>query len=212
MQPLTVNPTGVYLPFLDRAAAGIPLAAELDAYRNRPDVVVLGLPRGGVAVARTVAAELNVFLQFLPVRKVHFAGYKTPIGAVADGGVEVWNWHRFRGLLPGHAVVSNAMMKARNELDDLKHSYGGDDVPIDLAGRCVIIVDDGLETGSSMRAAIATVRAQGAATVIVAIPVAPPEVVKAMRAECDGIICLTMPEPFHDLGQYYLDYAYPRSC
>lgn len=212
MQPRAVNEMVVNLPFRDRAAAGIALLAQLDAYRNRSDVVVLGLPRGGVPVAKTVAEGLGVAIDLLAVQKIRLPGFKTPIGAVADGGVEIWNMHRLRGLLPGHAIVSKAITTARNDLEDLKHSYDGDFSRIDLAGRCVIIVDDGIETGTTMRAAIKTVRARGAASVIVAVPAAPPDVVDTLCSECDEIVCLTTPQPFHDLGQYYLDYAYPSSC
>ncbi|MEX2488527.1 MAG: phosphoribosyltransferase family protein [Pseudomonadales bacterium] len=188
------------------------MSAQLGAYCNRSDVIVLGLPRGGVPVAKTVAEELGVCLGWLAVQKIRLPGFRPPIGALADGGVEVWCMDRLRGLLPGHAVVLKAMAKARDELEGLKHSYGGDHSHADLTGRCVIIVDDGIETGTTMRAAIKTVLARGAASVIVAVPAAPTEVVNTLRGECDEVICLTMPQPFHDLGQYYLDHAYPGSC
>lgn len=212
MSPSVANKIAVDLPFRDRATAGIPLSAQLDAYRHRSDVVVLGLPRGGVPVAKTVAEELDVALGWLAVQKIRLPGFRAPIGALAGGGIEVWHMARLRGLLPGHAVVSRAMAKARHDLESLKHLYGDDPDLANLAGRCVILVDDGIETGTTMGAAIKAVRAGGAASVIVAVPAAPTEVVHTLRDECDEVICLTMPQPFHDLGQYYLDYACPDSC
>lgn len=206
-QRLQANTVHVNLPFLDRSAAGIALAAELYPWRERPDVVVLGLPRGGVPVATSVAHELGVPLDYLLVHKVCLPGHAIPIGAVAEGDVEVWNAQVLRGLLPSNPIVSKSVLKARDELRRRKHFYHGDGERQSLEGRTVIVVDDGLETGSSVRAAIKAVRAQGAAAVIVAVPAAPRDTVATLSEECDEIVCLVMPEPFHDIDQFYLNDA-----
>lgn len=204
-QRLQASTVRVNLPFLDRSTAGIALAGELYPWRERSDVVVVGLPHGGVPVATSVAAELGVPLDYLLVHKVCLPGHAIPIGAVAEGDIEVWNGQILRGLLPSNPIVSRAVLKARDELRRRKHFYQGDREPESLEGRTVIIVDDGLETGSSVRAAIKAVRARGAAAVIVAVPAAPRETVATLREECDEIVCLVTPEPFHDIDQFYLN-------
>lgn len=207
---LQCNSTHVDLPFVDRTAAGTALACQLRSYSNKARVVVLGLPHGGVPVARAVAAELARPLDYLLVRKICLPGRARAIGALAEGGVEVWNRKVSSGFLPGNPIVSKALAKARHELQRLEHSYHGDGEPGVFDGCCVIVVDDGLDTGSTMRAAIKAVRARGAAIVIAAIPLAPRATVASLCEECDEVICLATPEPFHDIGQFYLTADSPR--
>src|SRR5688572_14361611 len=158
--------------FRDRRDAGRILAQKLLAYANRPDVIVLALPRGGVPVAYEVARELNIPLDIFLVRKLGLPGHEElAVGAIASGGVRVINDDVVQTLGVPDEVIDAVAAKERRELERRERSYRGDRPPPDVRGRTVILVGDGLATGSSMRAAVAALRRQGPARIVVAVPV-----------------------------------------
>ncbi len=194
-------------PFRDRADAGARLAAELHpTVVGRPDVVVLGLPRGGVPVAFEVARALGTPLYILVVRKLGVPGHEElAFGAVASGGLRVLNPEVARAL--PESVVADVTVRQERELADREASYRGDHRPLDLAGRTVVLVDDGLATGASMRAAIAAVRRQGPAAIVVAVPVGAASTCEMLRNEADAVVCGATPAPFHAVGAWYVDFS-----
>ncbi len=195
-------------PFRDRADAGQQLAARLAAYAGRPDVLVLALPRGGVpvayAVARALPAPLDVFL----VRKLGVPGHEElAMGAIASGGVRVLNRDVVEGLnIPEHVVEAVTAREAQ-ELERREHLYRGDRPFPAVVGSSVILIDDGLATGATMRAAVAALRQQGPARLVVAVPVAAAPTCDAFRREVDEIVCLLTPEPFLAVGHWYEDFS-----
>jgi len=195
-------------PFRDRAAAGEALAERLGAYAALPDVLVLALPRGGVpvaaAVARTLAAPLDVFL----VRKLGVPGHEElAMGAIATGGVRVLNEAVVRNLGIHEATIDAVAAAEGEELARREHAYRDGRPAPDVAGRTVIVVDDGLATGATMRAAVAALRRQGPHRVVVAVPVAASATCAELRAEVDDIVCALTPEPFYAVGLWYDDFA-----
>jgi predicted phosphoribosyltransferase len=190
--------------FADRADAGRELAARLAGFADREDVVVLGLARGGVPVAAAVAAELHVPFDAFAVRKLGVPWQEElAFGAVASGGVRVLNREVVRELpLPREAIEEIAEREAQ-ELVRREAEYRGDRPPRAVAGRTVVLVDDGIATGSSMRAAVAALRSRGPAAIVVAVPVAPPETVAALAAEVDAVVCVATPDPFRAVGVWY---------
>jgi putative phosphoribosyl transferase len=190
--------------FADRADAGRELAARLAGFADREDVVVLGLARGGVPVAAAVAAELHVPFDAFAVRKLGVPWQEElAFGAVASGGVRVLNREVVRELpLPREAIEEIAEREAQ-ELVRREAAYRGDRPPLAVAGRTVVLVDDGIATGSSMRAAVAALRSRGPAAIVVAVPVAPPETVAALAAEVDAVVCVATPDPFRAVGVWY---------
>lgn len=188
----------------DRAEAGRRLAAEL---RRRPPegpLVVLGLPRGGVPVAAEIADALEAPLDVLVVRKVGVPGQpEVAMGAVATGGVEVRN-EAVLALLPrAAALFERVAARERVELARREAPYRGDRPPLQLAGRTAILVDDGVATGSTVRAAIVAARALGASRVVVAVPVASREALAQLEAEADEVVCLQAPASFAAVGLWY---------
>jgi putative phosphoribosyl transferase len=192
-------------PFHDRTEAGRLLAGKLAAYANRADVIVLGLPRGGVPVAYEVAhALLDVFL----VRKLGVPGHEEfAMGAIATGGVRVLNDQTVRALRISDQVIEAVAAKDQRELDRRARLYRGDRPPPDLRGKTVILVDDGLATGATMLAAVNALRQQQAGRIVVAVPIAPPETCEQLRGEVDDIICAVTPEPFYAVGCWYEDFS-----
>jgi len=190
--------------FADRAQAGRELATQLAALEGRADVVVLGLARGGVPVAAAVAAELHVPFDAFAVRKLGVPWQEElAFGAVASGGVRLLNPEVVRDLpLPSEAIEEIAEREAR-ELVRHEAAFRGDRPPVAVEGRTVVLVDDGIATGSSMRAAIAALRARGPAAIIVAVPVAPRETVAALAQEVDRVVCVATPDPFRAVGVWY---------
>ena len=194
--------------FADRAHAGRLLAERLRAYAGRDDVVVLGLPRGGVPVAyeiaRALAAPLDVFL----VRKLGVPGREEyALGAIATGGVRVLNRQLIESIgLPAEWLEA-IDAKERRELDRRERAYRGDRPPPDLAGETVILVDDGLATGSTMLAAARAVRADDPARVVVAVPVGDPGVCEGLRSVADEVVCLLTPRPLGAVGLWYEDFG-----
>jgi putative phosphoribosyl transferase len=196
------------MPFEDRAEAGRRLAEELGEYAGRPGLLVLGLPRGGVPVAYEVAEALGAPLDVFLVRKLGVPGHEElAMGAIATGGVRVMNDDVVRMLrVPDRAVEEVAAREAR-ELERREAAYRGGRPAPDVRGRTVILVDDGLATGSTMRAAVRALHAEGVAELVVAVPVAAPETCAAIRAEVDRIVCALTPEPFLAVGLWYRDFS-----
>jgi predicted phosphoribosyltransferase len=194
--------------FRDRAEAGQRLAEKLAAYANRPDVLVLALPRGGVPVAAEVARALNAPMDVFLVRKLGLPGQEElAMGAVATGGVRVLNESLVRALgVPG-AVIETVTAQEEQELARRERLYRGDRPPPEVHGRTVILVDDGLATGATMLAAVRALRQQQPARIVVGVPTAAPETCEALKAEADDVICAVTPEPFYSVGLWYENFS-----
>ncbi len=192
--------------FRDRAEAGLLLADELGDFAHRPDVIVLGLPRGGVPVASEVARALDVALDVLIVRKLGMPGHEElAVGALAGGGIRVLNPEELRFV--SDEQIEDITRSERRELERREKLYRDGRRPLYLNGKTVILVDDGAATGASMRAAISAVRAQQPARLVVAVPTAPPETCAALASSVDELICLVAPELFFGVGQWYDDFS-----
>jgi predicted phosphoribosyltransferase len=194
--------------FRDRKEAGRLLAAKLAAYANRPDVLVLALPRGGVPVAYEVARALKAPLDVFIVRKLGVPGHEElAMGAVATGGVRVLNDAIVNALRIPESVIDRVAAKELQELARREHLYRGDRPAPDVRGRTVILVDDGLATGATMLAAIKALQQQKPARIVVAVPTAAPETCEELRAEVDHVVCAITPQPFHAVGLWYQDFS-----
>ncbi|WP_137819823.1 phosphoribosyltransferase [Pseudomonas sp. 2FG] len=192
------------IPFRDRRTAGEALASALLEFRERPEVIVLGLPRGGVPVAYEVASALGARLDLMLVRKLGAPGQKElAMGAIAGGGVRVLNEDVLRYRQISAEAVDAVVLEESQELQRRERAYRGERPWPQLAGQLVILVDDGLATGATMRAAIAATRQQAAAGIIVAAPVGPLETVTLLRRLVDQVVCLFIPEFFYAIGQWY---------
>ncbi len=194
--------------FCNRTEAGKLLASKLTQYANRPDVLILGIPHGGVTVAFEVAKALNAPLDICLVRKLGVPGHpELAIGAIAAGGFQVLNeelldWMR----ISGHTIAE----VADRELQELEHHdrlYRGDRLPLNIRDRIVIVVDDGLATGAMMRAAIGVLKPQQPQRIIIAVPVAPLDTCNELRTEVDEVVCLMTPTQFGGIGLWYEDFA-----
>jgi predicted phosphoribosyltransferase len=194
--------------FRDRAEAGRALATLLRHHAGDPRVLVLALPRGGVPVAREIAAALGAPLDVFIVRKLGVPGHEElALGAIATGKTLVLNDDVVRALrITGNVIDAVAAQEAR-ELERREHTYRGDRPPIDPKGRIVIVVDDGLATGATMRAAVRALRDRGAERLIIAVPVAAPQTCDDFRTEVDEIVCAMTPEPFEAVGLWYQDFS-----
>lgn len=194
--------------FRDRRDAGQWLAADLHAYAGRTDVIVLALPRGGVPVGYEVAATLGAPLDVFVVRKLGLPGHEElAMGALASGGVRVLDEELIRIARVSPAEVSRVTTAEQAELERRERRYRGDRPFPDLRGKTAILVDDGLATGSTMRAAVTALRIEGPTRVVVAVPVAAAETCDALRALADDVICAVTPEPFHAVGLWYDDFS-----
>jgi putative phosphoribosyl transferase len=194
--------------FTNRTEAGRELATMLHGFRNRNDVVVLGLPRGGVPVAFEVAKALRVPLDVFTVRKIGVPeNEEYAIGAIASGGVTAVDWSLAERLRVSDAVLGAMIAGEREELERREHLYRGDRGPLNVAGKKVIVVDDGLATGSTMRAAIAALRTLEPARIIVAVPVASREAAAAVRHDADALLCACLPVELYSVGQWYEDFS-----
>jgi predicted phosphoribosyltransferase len=192
----------------DRHEAGRMLASRLMSYANRPDVVVLALPRGGVPVGYEVARSLNVPLDIFVVRKLGVPGHpELAMGAIASGGVRVLNDDVVRGLRIPQQLIDAVTAREQQELERREREYRDGRPPLDVRGRTVILVDDGLATGSSMRVAARALRAKQPARIVVAVPVAAPSTCEAFASEVDEVVCAVTPEPFWAVGQWYKDFG-----
>lgn len=194
--------------FKDRRDAGRKLAQKLKDYAGRKDVIVLALPRGGVPVAYEVAKALNVPMDIFIVRKLGWPGHEEmAIGAIASGGVKVLNQDIVQYLNIPEALIDAVAQRELRELERREHAYRGDRPPLDVKDRTVIIVDDGLATGASMRAAVEGVRAHHPARIVIAVPTAAPETCESLKDEVDEVICATTPEPFYGVSRWYEDFS-----
>jgi len=190
--------------FRDRVEAGDVLAGQLGHHAGRDDVLVLGLPRGGVPVAARVARALVAPLDVFVVRKLGVPGHEElAMGAIASGGVQVVNEQVVDRLGLSEAVLRQAAQAEGRELARREQRYREGRGPPDLAGRVVILVDDGLATGSTMRAAVAAARRLGPTRVVVAVPTAPASTCQRLREEADEVVCATTPRPFRAVGYSY---------
>ncbi len=196
------------MQFQDRTEAGRMLASQLEQYARRPDALVLGLPRGGVPVAFEVASALHLPLDVMLVRKLGVPGQEElAMGAIASGGERILNTHVIEDLGIPPQIIEIVTARERQELERRERLYRGNRPCIKARGRTVILVDDGIATGATMRAAIRALRQAGAARIIVAVPVAPPQVYTDLRAEADEVICLMTPELFLGVGRWYRDFS-----
>lgn len=192
----------------DRHDAGARLGEALRAYAGRPDVLVLGLPRGGVPVAAVVAQALRAPLDVLTVRKLGLPGQpELAMGAIASGGAQVLDHQTVAAALVTPGEIVRVAQREETELARRDAAFRRNRPPLDVTGRCAIVVDDGMATGCTMRAAVLSLRRRQAAQVVVAVPVASPEACAALSAEADRCICLATPTPFFSVGEWYQDFA-----
>jgi putative phosphoribosyl transferase len=203
-----MNAEGARQLYTDRQSAGVELAGRLARLKGRQDVVVLALPRGGVPVAHEVARALNARLDVLIVRKLGVPGRpELAMGAIAPGNVlvldaEVLAWYRIR-----QAAIDAVVQAERREMDRRERTYREGRAPNVLNNCVAVIIDDGLATGSTMKAAVQSVRASTPAQIVVAVPVGSPDTCRQFAALVDEVVCARTPEPFFSVGQWYRDFA-----
>jgi predicted phosphoribosyltransferase len=194
--------------FVDRKDAGRALAERLSGYRGHDDMIVLGLPRGGVVVAFEVARALGAPLDVYVVRKLGVPGQEElAFGAIASGGVRVLNPDVVQAVGLDQARIETITSRERAELERREHLYRGGSPSWELAGKTVILVDDGLATGASMRTAIRSLEAHRPAWIAMAVPTAPKSTCLDLEREVDEAICVMTPEPFFGVGQWYQDFS-----
>jgi putative phosphoribosyl transferase len=194
--------------FRDRTDAGRQLADELLHYGGRDGVIILALPRGGVPVAAEVANRLALPLDVFVVRKLGVPGHEElAMGAIASGDVRVLNHDVINAISVPDEIIETVTAVEYEELRRRERSYRGERPAPDVHGRTVILVDDGLATGASMRAAVAALRQKGAARIVVAVPVGAPSTCHELEQGADEVICLTTPYAFVGVGQYYEDFS-----
>jgi putative phosphoribosyl transferase len=194
--------------FRNRSEAGQLLAAKLAKYADKPDVIVLALPRGGVPVGYEVAHTLHAPLDVFVVRKLGIPGHEElAMGAVASGGVRVLNDQVVRGLGIPDSVIGAVANWELQELQRRERLYRGNRPPPDVRGRTVILVDDGLATGSTMLAAVQALRKLGPARIVVAVPVASGDTCQLLQEYVDEVVCAATPEPFYAVGLWYRDFS-----
>ena len=194
--------------FRDRHEAGRQLATALRAYAGRPDVLVLALPRGGVPVGYEVALALDAPLDVMQVRKLGVPGHEElAMGAIASGGVRIVSQDVVELLQIPDRVIATVAAAEERELDRRERMYRQGRPFPDMRGRTVILVDDGLATGSTMRAAAAALRAEGAGRIVAAVPVAPQESCDALSDMVDEVVCAITPQPFRAVGEWYDDFT-----
>lgn len=196
------------MPFDNRSEAGSRLAEALERYRGK-NVVVLALPRGGVPVAAEVAAFLDAPLDLLLVRKIGVPSQpELAMGAVIDGSspLVVRNEDIIRHALVSDKEFDAACRAELAEIERRRRAYVGDRPPVDVEGKVAIVVDDGIATGATIRAAIRGLRRRKPSSIVLAVPVAPPDTIEALRNEADDVVCLEEPAYFQAIGLYYRDF------
>lgn len=192
------------MKYRDRVHAGQQLAAALKKYAGRADVVVLGLPRGGVPVASEVAKALGAALDVIVVRKLGVPGWEElAMGAIAAGGVRVLNDEVVRAAHIPHSVIESVTAEQLLELQRRELAYRGDAAPLEVAGKTVILVDDGIATGSTIRAAARALRKLSPAQIVIAAPVGSPESCAMLAQVADEVVVPQQPEQFRAVGQWY---------
>jgi len=198
----------ISLPFVNRSEAGKLLADALQAYAKRPDIIVLALPRGGVPVGFEVAKALNVPLDLMLVRKLGVPGRRElAMGAIASGDARVLNQDVIRAYNISAEAIDQVATDEKKELQRRYQAYR-DNLPVpELNNRCVILVDDGIATGATMRAAVEALRQTGASEIIVAVPIGASETLELLRKEADKVICLAVPDMLFSIGQWYRDFT-----
>ncbi len=193
--------------FRNRTEAGLLLAKKLAAYAGRPDVLVLALPRGGVPVGFEVAKALHAPLDFLIVRKLGTLGQEElAMGAITSGGVQVLNDEVVRALGISEEEIDSVAAKEQKELERRERVYRGRRAAPDVHGRTVILVDDGIATGTTIRVAIAALKTQSPSRLVVAVPVAPFSTCEELREEVDEVVCLLSPKEFWAIGLWYQNF------
>jgi putative phosphoribosyl transferase len=196
------------MSFANRTEAGQQLALRLRQYANRDDVIVLGAPRGGVPVAFEVATDLKAPLDVFVLRKLGVPGREElAFGAIASGGVQILDRDIVESLGISGLEIERVTRAEEQELERRERAYRGGRPPLAVGGLTVILVDDGIATGSSMRAAIRALRQMKPARIVVAVPVAPPSTCNRLQFEVDELVCLEMPEPFYGVGRFYDDFS-----
>src|SRR5205085_8056913 len=194
--------------FPDRAEAGRLLGLKLAQYAGRDDVIVLGLPRGGVPVAYEVAQALHLPLDVFIVRKLGVPGFEElAAGAIGSGGVRVLNEDVIRALPNADEIIEAVTKRESAEVERREQEYRDGRPAPEIRGRTVILIDDGLATGATMRAAVKALRQRRAAKIVVAVPVGPPDTCKEFEDEADEVVCASAPEFFQAVGQYYEDFS-----
>jgi putative phosphoribosyl transferase len=197
-----------FMLFRDRAEAGQFLASKLTRYGRRPDVVVLGLARGGIPVAFEVAKALQAPLDVFIVRKLGVPGHEElAMGAVASGGIRVQNDEVIKALRISDETIAAVAAKEEREIERREQRYRGNRPPCAVEGKTIVLVDDGLATGSSMRAAVLALKRRNPARIVVAVPVAAISTCEEFKDEVDEIVCATTPEPFFAVGQWYKEFS-----
>ena len=197
-----------YVTFQDRTEAGRKLAQQLHAYANRKDVIVLGIPRGGIPVAFEVAKALHAPLDIFLSRKLGVPGQEElAFGAIATGDTRVLDREIIEAIGISEAQIEQITGKVKKELERRASLYRGGRPPLNVEGLTVLLIDDGIATGSSMRAAIQALRQMKAARIVVAVPVAPLSTCKRLRGEVDEFICVHSPQDFYAIGQFYEDFS-----
>jgi len=195
-------------PYRNRTEAGRYLAGKLAAYADDPDLLVLALPRGGVPVAFEVARALRAPLDVFLVRKLGVPGHEElAMGAIASGRVRLLNEDVVRRLRIPAEVIDEVTAREWDELRRRERTYHDERPAPDVRDRTVILVDDGLATGSTMRSAVAAIRRQGPRRIVVAVPIAAPSTCEEFRSEVDDVICARTPEPFYAVGLWYEDFS-----
>jgi putative phosphoribosyl transferase len=194
--------------FKNRAQAGRELAWRLRKYANREDVIVLAVPRGGVPVAFEIATALDLPLDVFVLRKLGVPGREElAFGAIASGGVRILNRGIIEALGLAELDIDRVIQTETRELERREHLFRGRRPPLEVRGRTLILVDDGIATGASVEAGIRALRQMNPAGIVLAIPVAPQSTCTRLRPEVDELVCLDMPEPFHGVGQFYEDFS-----
>jgi len=194
--------------FTNRTEAGRVLARLLTRYANRPDVIVLGVPRGGVPVAFEVAAALRAPLDIFVLRKLGVPGHEElAFGAIANRGVRILDSDVINGMGLTQLDIELVTAEEKQELQRRERTYRGARPELDMQGFVVILVDDGIATGSSIRAAIRAIRQMNPARIVIATPVAPASTCNSLRSEVDELVCAETPEYFYGVGQFYEDFS-----
>jgi putative phosphoribosyl transferase len=192
----------------DRVEAGQILASKLKQYAKRSDVIILALPRGGVPVAYQVAKTYDLPLDIFLVRKLGVPGQEElAMGAIASGGVRVLNREIIEALQIPQSIIDTVAAKEQNELERREKFYRQDAPPIDVANKTVILIDDGLATGATMRAAAEALQLQNVGEIIIAVPVAAESTCRELSQLVNEIVCVLTPEPFYGVGYWYDDFS-----